>query len=518
MSGFSGAADTCLASDVIHLTHFTGIKGDFGLECMDCHQPSWNEEGYYQLELSYEKCSQCHSPDGAVDGMNDPEIGAWNQENWPDNNGVSRIFDQEGHLRPGKEKWCLGCHDDGTSSIHGVQAPNVAGQSVTGDWQSPPALVATNFGQGQNLLDNNLATGATNIWGNELVFDLGQSEVVSHIRLYVATTDTTSFWEVYGSNDRETWERVLLGREIIDAAPAWQAGTVLGWNERKLDKFTAVRYVKLVKKSPWPLIDNIFREFQYKSDIRYGYLINGHKFSCDNCHDTTAVHVDGVARTYRSALRNYTAGYRLADVAVGPQVLPAMEIPRSGCNDAENTRTGNDFALCFSCHDRYMLLGDGYGTDDFYQDPLQTGFRNENHVDDNGQVANEHLRHLSGRGYCGNGNDWDSDWDTIPDSPQSCPACHNVHGSPNPAMTRHGELTSTPGTLDKVPMFNFQYLDREGKIAPDLLDITDSSGGALQFYAAGVGTPAKNNICNMCHGDLMQYSRDQSFPFTYPLP
>ncbi|MEW5802887.1 MAG: hypothetical protein AB1847_12380 [bacterium] len=36
--------------------------------------------------------------------------------------------------------------------------------------------------------------------------------------------------------------------------------------------------------------------------------------------------------------------------------------------------------------------------------------------------------------------------DALVDSRISCPACHNVHGSPNPVMIRHGELISTPAT------------------------------------------------------------------------
>lgn len=518
LSSLCGLPNNCLASNVIHLTHFFGAKGEFGLECMDCHKPYWNENGYFQLTLDSERCSQCHSPDGIFDGMNDPEIGAWNPENWPDNNGESKIFDEDGNLRPGKERWCLGCHDGGTSSVHGVPAPNVAGQYATEDWENPQTVVESDLQGAQYLLDNNLETGAANIWGSGLVFDLGQTKLISHIRFYISTTDSTSFWEAYGSDDLETWNRILLGREIIFTGPSWEAGTTQGWNERRLDKFMEARYIKMVKRSPWPLPSNSIREFQYKSDIQYGYLVNGHKFSCDNCHDTSAVHVDGVAQTYKADLNNYSAGYRLADVEVGSQIVPAMEIPRTGCNDANNAGTGNDFALCFSCHDRYKLLGDASGSGDFYQDPLQTGYRNENHVDDNGHVTNEHLRHLSGRGYCGNSKDWDSDWDSVPDSPQSCTACHNVHGSPNPVMTRHGELASTPGTLDKVPMFNFQYLDSQGNVDPELKDITESSGGALQFYAPGAGNPSKNAICNMCHNDSIQYNRIQPYKFNYPFP
>jgi len=53
---------------------------------------------------------------------------------------------------------------------------------------------------------------------------------------------------------------------------------------------------------------------------------------------------------------------------------------------------------------------------------------------------------------------FDSDFDGTRDSTTSCTACHNVHGAPNSAMIRNGELISPPGTTDYVPALNFTYL------------------------------------------------------------
>jgi hypothetical protein len=275
-----------------------------------------------------------------------------------------------------------------------------------------------------------------------------------------------------------------------------------------MDRFIPVRYLKLVKVNPWPLATNALCELEIKKDIQYGYYVNGHKINCHCCHNTAGAHIDGTARTYRAGLDNYQAGYRLNSVDVDGEAVIPLEIPRAGCNWGENPRTGNDFALCLACHDKYKLLGDAYGSEIFLQYPLQTNFRNDDHLDKNGKVSNEHLRHLRGRFYCGNGQDWDSDWDGIPDSPQSCPSCHNVHGSPSPAMTRHGELTSPAGVADKAPMFNLQYLNAGGNTDPDLANAMDSSGGQTQFYGPGPGTPVKNSTCNMCHNDQVTYHRD----------
>jgi hypothetical protein len=138
---------------------------------------------------------------------------------------------------------------------------------------------------------------------------------------------------------------------------------------------------------------------------------------------------------------------------------------------------------------------------------LQTNFRNDQHKDVMNQVTNEHIRHLRGRYPCGNGADWDSDWDGVSDSPQSCTGCHNVHGTPSPAMIRHGELTSTPGTFDKAPMINLAYIDEVGTLDLDLSNVLASIGARTQFYGGGPGTVGKNNTCNMCHNDQLIYYR-----------
>ncbi len=82
-------------------------------------------------------CNPCHSPGGTYDGVNDPVIGAKN--NWtaslsPD----SRIYNSDGSLKSGKEKWCAGCHDESPSQISGVYAPDVIGDENA----------ATNYGTG----------------------------------------------------------------------------------------------------------------------------------------------------------------------------------------------------------------------------------------------------------------------------------------------------------------------------------------------------------------------------------
>jgi len=72
-------------------------------------------------------CDTCHSPDGSFDGVDDSTIGA--KANW--DNGAYNDEPDDDTLRPGKEKWCVGCHDAGTSEIDSVSAPDIGGDDTT---------------------------------------------------------------------------------------------------------------------------------------------------------------------------------------------------------------------------------------------------------------------------------------------------------------------------------------------------------------------------------------------------
>jgi hypothetical protein len=106
-----------------HQTHFYAAKGP-GLspeeDCTVCHfDPSVIESA----------CDNCHSPDGAFDGVNDPEIGAW--ANWADG-----VYEPDGQcLKFEKEQWCATCHDNEPANSmedgSGIKAPKVAGDNFT---------------------------------------------------------------------------------------------------------------------------------------------------------------------------------------------------------------------------------------------------------------------------------------------------------------------------------------------------------------------------------------------------
>jgi len=217
----------------------------------------------------------------------------------------------------------------------------------------------------------------------------------------------------------------------------------------------------------------------------WGYNVSGHGRNpddfvpCLGCHAATYEHCDGDARTYRStpgSTSNYVPGYRLK---------ASLNIPRPWQRPGQAT----DYTLCLSCHDSAALF-DTTGL-------MATNFRN-----DRSWVfpsKNLHYLHLL-QGPFSHGPLWDSDWNGVNanDSPASCPACHNVHGSPTPAMTRHGELMNL-GTRG----LDFHWYQQNGTTPAD--GLADSRWGAAELdYGA-------NGICVGCHG----YYSDRYFRVPY---
>lgn len=142
-----------------HLIHRKGIRGPkldplmapAGDQCMNCHGSSdgggenWRD-GATSLETTT-VCNPCHSPGGAFDGVNDPVIGVKAKNNW--NSDGSSIYEADGKtLKPGKEKWCMGCHDgdpkdpnnlpsNSKRDYQGVFAPSISGDNTKwGYWTS----------------------------------------------------------------------------------------------------------------------------------------------------------------------------------------------------------------------------------------------------------------------------------------------------------------------------------------------------------------------------------------------
>jgi hypothetical protein len=128
--GFTGGAGT-------YETHSTHTENDnthelkgpsTALICSDCHNTSSYPDfadgvsyaDYKSGDQMTTVCDTCHSPNGTYDGVSDATVGAKN--NWSDG-----IYEADGSLKTGKEKWCAGCHDEVPSQIQSINAPNIVG-------------------------------------------------------------------------------------------------------------------------------------------------------------------------------------------------------------------------------------------------------------------------------------------------------------------------------------------------------------------------------------------------------
>ncbi|MDY6990711.1 MAG: CARDB domain-containing protein [Thermodesulfobacteriota bacterium] len=169
-------ADYCECPDTAGYRMHTQAnpKGPDVLECDDCHSG-----GYYTLSeiVADGACNNCHSPDGAYDGVNDPDIGAGVQTNWD-----SGVYETDGTLKPGKEQWCAGCHDDDPAFSQPAPAN---GASVIVD--NPDATFNCSWGTSTALPDQQyrddfryIATGSTTdctaTWAPDLT-DVGYYDV-----------------------------------------------------------------------------------------------------------------------------------------------------------------------------------------------------------------------------------------------------------------------------------------------------------------------------------------------------
>jgi hypothetical protein len=620
ISGFLVGSPSVMAGPTTpaHITHLDDIKGP-GIDCSNCHSTYGPEPEFLDGEplASTTTCDVCHSGGGAYDGVDDLQVGAKN--NWtPPGTGASKIYDEDNTLRPGKEEWCAGCHDnepaysqpcDPEASAEAVEVVmdngeatyagtwplvdgnacayeedfqwNEAGSgSDTATWtpnlpqagdykvyarwvdnanRATNAPYTINYDDGSETVykDQTIAGCAWNLLGIYPFADTGGSIVLSDdangyliadaVKLVLVnpadivmdnseatyagtwglvTGNTCAYgedfqWNEAGSgSDTATWTPNIYeageysvyarwvdhdnratdapytinyngGSETIDvdctvAGCQWNllgtypfaagtAGSIVLSDDA--NGYLVADAIRLVSASSCP--DGVYAPNVIGKDtddppddvLDYGFYVTGHDISCLSCHDAGKDHIDNYVRTYASGSDNYQAGYRLRRVgAMEPMNIPR---PKTGGDPHDYV---DDFALCFDCHNSNELLG----TSDEW-DASKTNF-------DYNSGANGHYLHLSM-----SKTTFDSDFDSVGDSDFTCTTCHNVHGSPTPAMTRHGELIL--GTRDDLPpdfgALNFSYL-------PAGATVVNSVAGKMVLAGAGV---LQNGICAAtCHG------------------
>lgn len=133
--GVTGGAGTY----AVHSTHTEGDADDLrgpNVGCATCHDvqrfPDF-ADGATRLEDTA-VCDTCHSPGGDHDGVDDPAIGA--KVSW-----ATGVY-AGGALLEGKERWCVGCHDNAPANS-AADGTGVAAPAIAGD-----ATAATSYGIG----------------------------------------------------------------------------------------------------------------------------------------------------------------------------------------------------------------------------------------------------------------------------------------------------------------------------------------------------------------------------------
>lgn len=417
-----------------HSTHTEDDSDDLkgpDIACGDCHDTakypffkSGTGNAPYDLSET-DVCDACHSPDGAFDGV------LIAKANWDEG-----VYEADGEtLKSGKETWCAACHDDEPAFSKAqpieVIVDNPEG-TYTGAWDT--STYAPGY-YGDNYQYHRAGSGTDTFTWTPVITNPGTYTVYARwtsdpSRAPDATytihhDDGTTPVVVDQRSNGGSW--FFLGTFSFDGT-----GDRVELSENA-NGYVIADAIKFESGGQGTYAPNVLGD-----NTTYGFYVTGHKINCLSCHSAIKNHIDGAHRTYDAGVTPYSDSYRLKEI----DGQPAMNLPRPTYPpNTDPLLHGDDFALCFDCHNRYEVLSETPG------DVSNTNFWNED-----ASIGNSHNIHL-GIGW----SHFDSDWDGVAESTESCIACHNVHGSPTKVMIRHGELISTPDTTDKVPALNFGY-------------------------------------------------------------
>jgi len=503
LMGYVGSTTFSIAgqTDPPHQAHLVflrgpGMGGDAS-PCLNCHTSGSPGTGDVDLDT----CNSCHSPDGAYDGVNDPNVGALN--NWEDigfSTGATQslIYESNGALRAGKEKWCATCHDEEEYSPEsGVLIDNF--ETYTDD-----AGLRANWASRQDAQNRFLepqSTGAAGPdgsqcmrvklnWNNDLTYDYG-----SIFRDYVPSIDLTDMDAVnlhLKVSDPSKIDQIKVqlrkdpeGTFCAASVNGYQLSTGGdGWTKFRLPRAS-------FNDTTWGLVDKIririlendpsggHLEYVYFDNMyfskggpnvigdnqTYGYYVTGHNFSnCTWCHDPNSDHIDGESLPTLEYVKNTPnpTNFRFYDDPAKQLRLPYNYYNTTGYNN-------QDFALCYWCHSETSLIGDVWGDN--------TNFKDRN-AGTCGMQKNYHNVHVYGFA--------DDMW------PQTCIHCHDPHGQRNPAMTR-----KDMGDILAFDANGCEVTDEEGRHDPDI-----NKGLALQSSLVALADGPNyinSSSCAACH-------------------
>ncbi len=500
-----------IPDDAGHDLHYLApdAKMAVALDCPDCHLKVGEEITYTLFKdgeplLTTNACDGCHGgPGGAfpgVDELNNAVIGA--KANWTDG-----IYMPDGvTLKADKGEWCATCHDDVPASSRPGPAGGASHDVIVDD---PDATFVPDCIPGScdpfsewNYAANGLSYGTGDRY--MAIKSLTPGGAVDGTATWTPTIPETGEYNVYAwwndkSGDAKRSSSVtytIYYNDGFDSVPVTADQTENGgqWNLLDTRNFNAGTscYVELSNDAPqgtdptktWVRADAIKFVWATTSidapnvignNTDDGYYKTGHGAAnevsevvgCVDCHDASKNHIDHKHRTYVANVTDYGDSYRLRDI----DGKPAMNLPRPERTDIYAHL--DDYALCLDCHNADEVLGKSEA------DKKHTNFTATG-------VGNLHAMHLRA------GSVFDSDWNGVEDSYESCITCHNVHGPPNPAMIRHGELIDNK-SLDFCYMSSVTW----PRVCDPVATLEDSEGSLI---APGGSSFATNGFCAMgCH-------------------
>jgi len=502
-------------TDPPHQTHLTAGNGpscfflveglDIDEECQRCHEgpPSW-------INVDTDRCATCHTTGGAYEGVTDSTVGALNNwDNWDSSTGAaeSLIYDTPGNLKSGKERWCVGCHDQTESGTADRGTPIDDFESGLSDWVSggdisgssvEPYLETDRPEQGINgqyvklelkwsqttqsfgRLKKNL-TGNEQDFGNRDSFNfyLLMEDAISIMGI-IATLEIDgqlSYCICYFNYDGDpgqnmdikingfqdnVWKLVSLPRAAFNG-PAWDSGFVKSITIDFYEEAAGGDYTRLFCIDEFGCDITPHNVVSDNNDS--GYYVTGHKITCSQCHDISSAHIDGNVLQILEYVKNTSnsTSFRFYNDTAKQLRLPY---------NYDNTTAYNsdDFALCYRCHSETNLIGDPWGDG--------TNFKDKN-VGTCQMQKNYHYLHVYD--FAGG------------QSGQSCAHCHDPHGQFYPAMTRKemGEaIVFDTGGCEILPGD-----DSDGDGVDDRHDPDVNAGVALQSDLFALG-----DTCDSCHG------------------
>jgi uncharacterized delta-60 repeat protein len=490
--------------DVPHYAHRTSPRGpEVGDDCTHCHDigavPAHDN-------VNWDACDTCHSPGGVFNGVNDAQFGAI--ANWKNSDSVaggnpatadeSLIYESDGTLKAGKDKWCAACHDHET------------GTSLIDDFSSYATTeeLQVEWKKGSDVVDRTIYYGTTassmQPWehGNAMTVSLdwsnsptvGWGRVKRSFDPPIDLSDRTHFNFYLKLDDRTEVASVVVGLQkpddiICSASVATGSGNgfkneiwhlvsvprsafdITDWGEVKLIRFTIKEQSADQMGTTTVWFDEIGCDVTgpdvVRNDVDSGYYKTGHKMYCFRCHDTTGDHIDNNRAPFLEYIdtTNNPTDFRFYD---DPDMQ--MELPYSGGYTTEQ------FALCYQCHEESWIMEDASALD-YDPNDLNTNFNSSGW-----SQHNLHRYHITGWG-------------------ATCVLCHDPHGQWNPAMNRieAGDLVYAYGDGDTIE--NRQVDTRPANGVPDWYDSEANMRGRLVGYF-------DSNLCTACHpGAYMEYYR-----------